>query len=273
MNHPGPPQFVEVGESVELAPRDPEPAGTYSWELTTAPAESAVTLGDDPVEQFAPDEAGRYVTTLSAPDGEHRLTIRAISDSRPLAVRTSDTDTTPTASAVSETDETVEPSDDDGGQPRLSLEPVVEDDQVVVRADPQPHPDSTETPADLAVVFLIDDRDDIDRAVASTSGRALRLPVDTLPDLTRVYAVAVGGHGYSVPDAVAFERTQRPRQSGVTHRRSPRRGRTTRRSGPPTRLYTRSTSARSAVTPTMHRSKRCAIGSTTSSRWVWTPSG
>ena len=203
MTHPGPPQFAEVEESVELAPRDPDPAGSYTWELTTAPEESAATLGDDPVEQLVPDVPGRYVTTLSAPDGEHKLTVRAMSNDRPLAVRASDT------GGVSG-EQTVERSGDGGGRPRLTLEPTVEDDQVVVRANPQPHPDGTEIPADLAVTFLIDDRDDLDRTVASASERELRIPVDALPDQTRVYAVAVGGHGYSVPDAVAFTRDGDP---------------------------------------------------------------
>ena len=206
MHHPGPPQFVEVGESVELAPRDPEPAGSYSWALITAPEGSAVELGDDPVEQLTPDVPGRYVTTLSAPDGEHRLTVRAMSDDRPVSVRAADTG----GHSGEQTDQTVERSGDDGGRPRLSLEPAVEGDEAVVRADPQPHPDSTETQADLAVAFLLDDRDDIDRSTASTGERELRIPVDALPELTRVYAVAVGGHGYSVPDAVAFERTGDP---------------------------------------------------------------
>jgi cyclomaltodextrinase len=202
MHHPGPPRFVEVEESVELAPRDPDPAGSYTWEVTTAPEASTATLGDDPVEQFVPDAAGRYVTTLSAPDGEHRLTVRAISGDRPVAVRADETG----GGSGEQTDKTVEQSGDGGGRPRLSLEPAVETDQVVVRADPRPHPEGTESAADLAVTFLVDDRDDIDRSVVRTGERELRIPVDALPDEARVYAVAVGGHGYSVPDAVAFTR-------------------------------------------------------------------
>ena len=212
MNHPGPPQFVEVGESVELAPRNPDPDGTYTWGLATAPEGSAATLGDDPVEQFVPDVPGTYVTTLSAPDGEHTLTVRAMSDDRPLAVRASDTG----GVSGEQTDQTVEHSDNAGGRPRLSLEPAVEDDQVVVRANPQTHPDGTETPANLAVTFLIDDRDSVDRTAVSAGERELRIPVDALPDQTRVYAVAVGGHGYSVPDAVAFTRDSDPDTRGDT---------------------------------------------------------
>ncbi len=37
-------------------------------------------------------------------------------------------------------------------------------------------------------------------------GTALRIPLDALPDRARIHAVAVGDHGYSVPDAVEFTR-------------------------------------------------------------------
>ncbi|WP_160163618.1 hypothetical protein [Haloferax volcanii] len=41
MQHPGPPQFMAVGESVQLAPRDPDPDADYSWRVRSAPVASS----------------------------------------------------------------------------------------------------------------------------------------------------------------------------------------------------------------------------------------
>jgi len=219
MHHPGPPRFVGVGESVELAPRDPDPAVTYTWELVVSPAESTVALGGDPVEQFVPDAPGIYVTRLLAPDREHDLTVRAVPGEQSPADqagagrskesrssgpgrrggRTGDGDgESHRAAATGEGGA--------GGRPRLALEPAVEGDDAVVRADPQPHPESSETPADLDIEFLVDDRDNVDRSAATIADGEFRLPVDELPERARVHAVAVGTDSYSVPDAVAFAR-------------------------------------------------------------------
>ncbi|GAA0536697.1 alpha-amylase family glycosyl hydrolase [Halorubrum ejinorense] len=48
MYEPGPPRTTSVGESVELAPRAPDPEGTYRWRVRDAPAESALSAGDGP---------------------------------------------------------------------------------------------------------------------------------------------------------------------------------------------------------------------------------
>jgi len=77
---------------------------------------------------------------------------------------------------------------------------------VVVSADPSAHPNGTETAADLTVEFLLDDGDDVDPTVVQRGERELRIPIAALPDRTRIHAVAVGEHGYSVPDAVEFVR-------------------------------------------------------------------
>ena len=54
MHEPGPPRTTSVGESVELAPRSPDPAGTYRWTVRDAPADSDLSAGDAP----APDATG-----------------------------------------------------------------------------------------------------------------------------------------------------------------------------------------------------------------------
>ncbi|EMA69842.1 alpha amylase catalytic region [Halorubrum aidingense JCM 13560] len=103
MHEPGPPRTTSVGESVELAPRSPDPDGTYEWTLRDAPADSAATSGetpalvageapvlvagetgrsDDPVVHLRPDAPGTYVLTLDAPDGTHRQRVRAFPDER-----------------------------------------------------------------------------------------------------------------------------------------------------------------------------------------------
>ena len=107
MHEPGPPRTTSVGESVELAPRSPDPDGTHEWTVRDAPAASAVGAGDGPDEgvpaterrepvlrrgetsrpdapvvHLRPDAPGTYVLTLDAPDGTHRQRVRAFPDER-----------------------------------------------------------------------------------------------------------------------------------------------------------------------------------------------
>ncbi|WP_117592737.1 alpha-amylase family glycosyl hydrolase [Haloprofundus halophilus] len=106
MHHPGPPRFVSVGESVELAPRNPDPTASYRWTVAAAPEESAFDAGASipvgtpagypaadgdeadetgPVVHFHPDAPGAYTVELDAPDGVHELTVRAFPDERRAA--------------------------------------------------------------------------------------------------------------------------------------------------------------------------------------------
>ncbi|KTG10940.1 alpha-amylase [Haloprofundus marisrubri] len=109
MHHPGPPRFVSVGESVELAPRTPDPTGSYRWSVAAAPEESSFDAGASipvgtpagypasdvdekaesdetgPVVHFHPDVPGAYTVELDAPDGTHELTVRAFPDERHAA--------------------------------------------------------------------------------------------------------------------------------------------------------------------------------------------
>jgi len=226
MHHPGPPRFVAVGDEVELAPREPDPAATYTWTVAAAPAESSAAVGDDPVEYFTPDEPGRYVLALGAPDGRHELTVRAFpgglapASEAPSYPQSGATETTVDEAAAGTSGDAGDgsgradgtddaPADPDGGgRPRLALSTTVTDDAVVVECDPQPHPDGTETAADLEVAFLLDDRDDLDREDARIAEGELTVPLDALSDRARVHAVAVGRHGYSVPDAVDVRRDE-----------------------------------------------------------------
>ncbi|QLH79096.1 DUF3459 domain-containing protein [Halosimplex rubrum] len=224
MHHPGPPRFVAVGDEVELAPRDPDPAATYAWTVAAAPADSTAALGDEPVEYFHPDEPGHYVVALDAPDGRHELTVRAFpgglapASEAPSYPRSGATETTADEAAAGASGDADDgsgraderddaPADPDGGgRPRLTLSATVTEEAVVVEVDPRPHPDGSETAADLDVAFLLDDRDDIDREDVRIAGGELAIPLAAIADRARVHAVAVGRHGYSVPDAVDIRR-------------------------------------------------------------------
>jgi len=229
MHHPGPPRFVATGDTVELAPRDPDPAATYEWRIVQAPVASTETLGDDPVEHFVPDAHGTYVVRLSAPDGEHDLTVRAFDEDRTpeSATRTPDTGTSGSGgrsgsgfatthragdsdadSRVSAGLGTGDVSGEGAGRPRLSLSASVEAGNVVVRADPEPNPRSDETRADLDVEFLLDDRDDLRWRDVGTEGLALVVPLEDFPERGRFHAVALGEHGYSVPAAIDISRRE-----------------------------------------------------------------
>ena len=108
MHEPGPPRTTSVGESVELAPRSPDPDGSYDWILRDAPKASATDAGDRPVSpgrvdgerrrpvfargdtgrsdspvvHLRPDAPGTYALELDAPDGTHRQRVRVFPDER-----------------------------------------------------------------------------------------------------------------------------------------------------------------------------------------------
>ncbi|WP_129115615.1 alpha-amylase MalA [Halegenticoccus tardaugens] len=217
MHHPGPPRFVAVGDAVELAPRDPDPDATYSWRIKSAPVTSTASLGTDAVEHFVPDEPGRYAVELDAPDGIHRLTVRAFpGDLRPADVAGGASGTSGLASGsaarplrsggVSGSGSGARgEGGGGGGRPRIQLRGEREGDEIVVRADPRPNPKSDRPREDLDVEFVLDDRDGLSPSDVNADGRELRVPVAALPDRARVHAVAVG-ESYSVPDAVSIER-------------------------------------------------------------------
>jgi glycosidase len=77
MHHPGPPRFATVGESVELAPRQPDPKMTAEWRVVEQPAASTATLGDGPVCHLEPDAPGVYRAELTVADGTHEQVVRA----------------------------------------------------------------------------------------------------------------------------------------------------------------------------------------------------
>jgi cyclomaltodextrinase len=82
MHQPGPPRFTHVGESVELAPRNPDESSSFAWQVVDRPGESTATVDNGPVVHLSPDVPGTYRAKLDAPDGTHTQTVRAFPDPR-----------------------------------------------------------------------------------------------------------------------------------------------------------------------------------------------
>ncbi|MFC7215444.1 alpha-amylase family glycosyl hydrolase [Saliphagus sp. GCM10025334] len=92
-------------------------------------------------------------------------------------------------------------------RPQIRLDSRVEDDAVVIDADARAGTGSEFADDDLAVEFLVDDRDGLDDGVLEVDGHEARLPLRALEsvavdDPVRVHAVAVGER-HSVADCVA----------------------------------------------------------------------
>ena len=211
MHHPGRPRFAAVGDSVELAPRDPDPAATYAWRLATRPDAAAATLGDAAVEHLVPDAPGRYVAELTAPDGTHRLPVHVFPGHLAPAEAAGGSGFSGASGSArrpprgrSGGSGSARPvgNSGPGGRPRVRLDAHDAGEALRVTADPRPHPDGTETAGDLDVEFVLDPRDGVAPADVEQAGTTLRVPRDAVEERVRVYGVAVGADGYSVPDAV-----------------------------------------------------------------------
>ncbi|RDI70292.1 alpha-amylase MalA [Halopelagius longus] len=211
---------MAVGETVQLAPRDPDPDASYRWRVQSAPVGSHLELGDEPVVDFAPDAAGKFVVELDAPDGTHELTLRVFQgDKVPVGGGTGSSGMSGASGFRSGSAEQPKRSGGvsgsgsaggsdgggGGGRPRVQLHGSVEGDHLVVSADPQPNPESDVDREELVVEFLVDDRDDVDESDVEISGWELRVPLSAVGDRLRVHAVALS-ESYSVPDSVEFRR-------------------------------------------------------------------
>jgi glycosidase len=225
MHHPGPPRFLAVGETQELAPRDPDPDGTYAWSVAAAPPGSGATLGEDAVEEFTPDEPGVYTAALDAPDGRHELTLRVFPSETAVAAggsagasglsgqsgRSGSVGRGASGSGGSGGSGREEVTAG-AGRPRLTLTGEREGDDVMLTARAQTAPNGDAGGERLDVEFLVDDRDDLP---LSGEGRERRIAADAIEEPARVHAVAVGSQ-YSVPDSVrvhpdgAVERLNEP---------------------------------------------------------------
>ena len=207
MHHPGPPVLTTVGHDVDLAPRDPDPAATYRWRVEKSPEGSAVTLGDDPVEHLVPDVSGTYTVGLDAPDGHHRLTVRAFPGEMTPGSVEGTSGYSGSGGRSAPAGRSGPPGSARGSgrsdrtrgeaRPRVRLDGTREGDRVSLRASARrgvtDDPDS-----ELDVEFYVDDRDA--NPGLAVSGWNAELPLPDEP--VRIYVVSVGENGYSVPDAV-----------------------------------------------------------------------
>ncbi|MFC6872489.1 alpha-amylase MalA [Halobellus marinus] len=220
MEHPGPPRFIAVGESVQLAPRDPDPDAPYEWRIRSAPVSSTVEPPDGTaVIDFTPDAPGRYTLELDAREKTYTLTIRAFaSEFAPGDVggsasgvsgvsgpQSGSARSVPEHGAVSGSGSGARSGTETGGRPRVQLHGTVDGDELVVWANPLPHPGNEHAGEDLDVEFLVDDRDEVKEGAIQRDGRELRIPISAVGDRVRVHGVAVG-ETYSVPDTIDFSR-------------------------------------------------------------------
>ncbi|WP_019991944.1 alpha-amylase family glycosyl hydrolase [Natronorubrum tibetense] len=171
-HHPGPPRFVTVGDGIvnpngremetrdDLAPWNPDGDGTYEWHLVDSPDGSTAEPTDELVAEFEPDVPGVYTLALEAPDGIHQLTIRAFPE-----------------------------ADDDAPRPRIELDAVIEDEQVVLS------PIATCVGGEPSVEYYVDDRD---ADLLESDGT---ISIDAVDEPVRIYGVAVAER-HSVPDAI-----------------------------------------------------------------------
>jgi hypothetical protein len=208
MHHPGPPRFTAVGETIELAPRDPDPEGTYHWAITGAPTDSDVAVDDDPVVFLTPDVAGTYTVSLTAPDGSHDLTVRVFPAD--VSVETggeagasglsgasgmSGSAGAPGAPGQRGSASGSGTGDGDGGggggRPRVQLRGETDGGDVALTAVARTAPGADRDPSTLDVEFHVDDRDTLTGGL-STGDREARLPLADIETPVRVYAIAVG---------------------------------------------------------------------------------
>src|SRR6056297_2033783 len=226
MDHPGPPQFIAVGDSLQLAPRDPDPEADYEWTISEAPLASEAAVGEEAVEEFVPDVPGRYTATLRTPTDRFDLTIRVFpSDRRPTgegsgAGRSGMSGMSGysgqsgsarpfqsggVSGSGSGSGALGESSGEGSGRPRIRLDAAIEGDEAVITATPTPNPASTQDADDLDVEFMLDDRDGVTEGDVTIDDRELRIPLDVIGEQVRVHAVAIGD-SYSVADSVTVDR-------------------------------------------------------------------
>jgi glycosidase len=214
MAHPGPPRFLAVGETTELAPRDPDPTATYQWRIAEQPAASTTDLADGPVVTFTPDAPGVYTVALEEPGETHTLTLRAFPGD--LAVPAHFLDPLGGTSGDGAADGDGVPAEVSGsgsgiggsrrrggsGRPRIHLSVDVTDGVVTVRADATRGVDGVDD-GSLGVDFRVDDRDATPRSFR-VCDRTATFSLDDVAGSVRIHAVAFGDQ-YSVPDVVEVD--------------------------------------------------------------------
>ena len=210
---------MAVGETQELAPRDPVPDEEYNWSITAAPADSSVVLGDEPITYLTPDEPGTYTVELDAPDATHELTVRVYPGDKSVTHQPgsggysgqsgysgysgvsgiSGGSSVSGGQSGSGAGSGLSRDVGERGRPRVTLTGEQVGDEVVITAHPKTAPNAPEE--DLDVEFFVDDRDDLEEY--EVDEYEFRAPLDAVAEPVRVHGVAIG-HQYSVPDTVSI---------------------------------------------------------------------
>ncbi|QGN07626.1 alpha-amylase [Halorhabdus sp. CBA1104] len=237
-HHPGPPRFLQLGESIadpiyvdmehgydrdNLAPtitgtpeRDPDPyrKETFVWRLREKPEGSKAGLeyaptpfendaeqydeGTHNTAEFEPDKSGTYVFELDAPDGTHELTIEVV----PPPVTEDGTELFDIEDELP-----TDAREATGGPPRLALDGAYDADagEFVIESNPELAPDSYAAPEDLAVLVLPHDAASLDRDEIDVEGNTARVPIEALDEPTRVFAAPYDGVRLGTTDEIVLD--------------------------------------------------------------------
>jgi len=203
---------MAVGETHELAPRDPDPEASYEWSVAEAPPDSTVDLGDDPVTSITPDVPGVYTVALDALDGHHELTVRVYPGETAITQRpgTSGYSGLSGVSGVSGSgfggrsggvsgsgSGALGREDAEAGRPRITITGEHVDDEIVLTGHAKTAPRAPDR--DLDVEFYVDDRDELDDYWIE--GHQFTIPLSAVEEPVRIHGVAIGNQ-YSVADTV-----------------------------------------------------------------------
>jgi len=236
-HHPGPPRFLQLGDSIvdpifvdmahgydrdNLSPtiagqpeRDPDPyrKGEFVWRLREKPdgskagLEFAPTPFDDAdaydegthnTAEFRPDEPGTYVFELDAPDGTHELTVEVF----PPPVTEDGTELFDIEAELP-----TDAREATGGPPRIELDGHYDAaaEEFVVESNPELAPDSYAVADDLDVTFLPHDAAALDREAIAVDGTTARVPVEALDGPTRLFAAPYDGVRLGITDEIVLD--------------------------------------------------------------------
>ncbi|MFW5955997.1 MAG: alpha-amylase family glycosyl hydrolase [Halorhabdus sp.] len=249
-HHPGPPRFIQLGESIvdpiyvdmahgydrdNLAPtiagwpeRDPDlyDKSDFFWALREKPEGSKAGLEYAPTPyeadadqydegyhhtaEFQPDKPGTYVLELDAPDGTHELTIEVF----PPPV-------TRDGVELFEVDGEIGPDAEVeiGGPPRLQLEGYFdgEAEEFVIHSSPKLAPNSYAVEENLQVSFLPHDAASLDRSDVVVDGTTARVQIGALDEATSLFAAPYDGVRLGTTDEIVLD----PETKSVRHPNRP----------------------------------------------------
>ncbi|ERG98435.1 MAG: glycosidase [Haloquadratum sp. J07HQX50] len=229
-HHPGPPRFLQVGERIadpifvdmahgfdrdNLAPtiagdpeRNPENyhKDAFSWRLSVRPPDSSATIkhtltahddgerydhGLHHTAEFEPDEPGRYIIQLHAPDGMHELTLQVFDGEMPAGAKAG---TTHQSNATS-------------GLPRINLRGHYDSETAtfIIDSNPAISSNSHAHESELIVEFLPHDASELETTDMSIESTSAQIPAAALDGPTSIYAAPFDGQRVGVRDQIVLD--------------------------------------------------------------------